>query len=102
MGFGRRLGALAFSGFGGRGRRMLRGDNVSLPHLQQKVILGRVASVNDDGFYTVNTGFKRCALTRRDAPGPAPREGVARVVLLVVHVSRRLQRSHVQKVAFGR
>ena len=29
-------------------------------------------------------------------------EGVARVVLLVVHVSRRLQRSHVEKVAFGR
>ena len=72
MGFGRRLGALAFSGFGGRGRRMLRGDNVSLPHLQQKVILGRVASVNEDGFYTVNTGFKRYALTRRDAPSHAP------------------------------
>jgi hypothetical protein len=72
MGFGRRLGALAFSGFGGRGRRMLRGDNVSLPHLQQKVILGRVASVNEDGFYTVNTGFKRCALTRRNAPSRAP------------------------------
>ena len=34
-------GALAFSGFGARAR-MLRGDNVSLPHLQQKVILGRV------------------------------------------------------------
>ena len=71
MGFGRRMGALAFSGFGGRGRRMLRGDNVSLPHLQQKVILGRVASVNEDGFYTVNTGFKRYALTRRDAPSHA-------------------------------
>ena len=61
----RRGAQLAFSRFGRLGRTMLRRDNVSLPHLQNKVIVGRVESSNEEGFYTVNSGFKRCA---RESP----------------------------------
>ena len=67
MGF-RRGAQLAFSRFGRLGRAMLRRDNVSLPHLQNKVIIGRVESSNEEGFYTVNSGFKRCA--RANPPIP--------------------------------
>ena len=81
MGF-RRGAQLAFSRFGRLGRAMLRRDNVSLPHLQNKVIIGRVESSNEEGFYTVNSGFKRCAresprsravsARARSPPRPAP------------------------------
>ena len=52
------LRRLTFDRFGAFGRRILRTDNVSLPHLQNKVIYGRVESRNEDGFYTVDIGFK--------------------------------------------
>ena len=52
------LRRLTFDRFGAFGRRILRTDNASLPHLQNKVIYGRVESRNEDGFYTVDIGFK--------------------------------------------
>lgn len=52
------LRQMTFTKFGNFGRKALRTDNVSLPHLQTKVIFGRVESRNEDGFYTVNIGFK--------------------------------------------
>jgi hypothetical protein len=52
------LRRLTFDRFGAFGRRVLRTDNASLPHLQNKVIFGRVESRNEDGFYTVDIGFK--------------------------------------------
>jgi hypothetical protein len=52
------LRRLTFDRFGAFGRRILRTDNVSLPHLQNKVIYGRLESRNEDGFYTVDIGFK--------------------------------------------
>ena len=52
------LRRLTFDRFGAFGRRVLRTDNASLPHLQNKVIAGRVESRNEDGFYTVDIGFK--------------------------------------------
>ena len=52
------LRRLTFDRFGAFGRRVLRTDNASLPHLQNKVIYGRVESRNEDGFYTVDIGFK--------------------------------------------
>ena len=52
------LRRLTFDRFGAFGRRIMRTDNASLPHLQNKVIYGRVESRNEDGFYTVDIGFK--------------------------------------------
>ena len=52
------LRRLTFDRFGAFGRRVLRTDNASLPHLQNKAIYGRVESRNEDGFYTVDIGFK--------------------------------------------
>ena len=52
------LRSLTFDRFGSFGRRVLRTDNASLPHLQNKVIFGRVEAKNADGFYTVDIGFK--------------------------------------------
>ena len=52
------LRRLTFDRFGAFGRRILRTDNASLPHPQNKVIYGRVESRNEDGFYTVDIGFK--------------------------------------------
>ena len=49
---------MTFSKVGAVGRGLLRNENVSLPHLRKKVILGRVAAVDDNGFYQVETGFK--------------------------------------------
>ena len=52
------LRAMTFDGFGSFGRRVLRTDNASLPHLQNKVIFGRVESKNEEGFFSVDIGFK--------------------------------------------
>ena len=49
---------MTFSKVGAVGRGLLRNENVSLPHLRKKVILGRVAAVDDNGFYQVETVFK--------------------------------------------
>ena len=54
---------MTFSRIGAVGKGLLRNENVSLPHLKGKVVLGRVAAVDDNGFYRVETGFKTCVFS---------------------------------------
>ena len=64
---------MTFSRIGAVGKGLLRNENVSLPHLKGKVVLGRVAAVDDNGFYRVETGFKTCVFSSmipREPLGP--------------------------------
>jgi len=70
---------MTFSKIGAVGKGLLRNENVSLPHLKGKVVLGRVAAVDNNGFYRVDTGFKTCVLSPvipheplGPDPGPSP------------------------------
>ena len=51
--------ALKFGRFSKVGRELMRHENSSLPKLQRKVIIGRVSAVDENGYYSVETGFKR-------------------------------------------
>jgi hypothetical protein len=51
--------ALKFGRMQKVGRELMRVENTSLPRLQRKVIIGRVTSVDNNGYYNVESGFKR-------------------------------------------
>ena len=64
---------MTFSRIGAVGKGLLRNENVSLPHLKGKVVLGRVAAVDDNGFYRVETGFKTCVFSPMIPREPLPK-----------------------------
>ena len=70
---------MTFSRIGAVGKGLLRNENVSLPHLKGKVVLGRVAAVDDNGFYRVETGFKTCVFSPMIPANPSdPTSGLRR------------------------
>jgi len=57
--YGMTVGKKVYGRFGGQTLEMLRHSNVGVPHLQKKVIIGRIVAKDESGYFRVETGFKR-------------------------------------------